>query len=130
LTTCEALVEKLSSASKTAVDSAKVAAAIPFAGAAAKGALEKATATSADADGLLGDLKSLLAGKAASSDGVLAKVAAGKTSLADRFKNLPGAETLQQVLGTPGVASALINQAPVDKLPGWSQISALVGAGK
>ncbi len=128
LETCVELAGQASGAAQKAQDTAATAASLPFAGSAAKKTLEAAKAKTADANGLLGDLKGLLAGKAAGGEGVLAQVAKGSFHVGERLKNLPGAELLQQVLGTPGIADALMKMLPVDQVPGYDTVQKALAA--
>lgn len=121
---CSPLIDKLRAAAHAAESTAAKASALPFAGGLAKEALAKAKLQSTDADSLGNDLTNLRAGKAAATDGLLSQIASGKASITDRLKSLPGADVLQQVLGSPGVASALLQQLPVDKVPGYATVQA------
>lgn len=123
---CMELAGQVSGAAHKAESTAATAASLPFAGGMAKSALEAAKAKVADSDGLLGDLKGLLGGKPAASEGVLSQVAKGSFNIGERLKGLPGAELLQQALGAPGMADGLLKMLPVDKLPGYDTVQQLL----
>ncbi len=122
---CKALTDKLGSATAVVRDSTKTAADLPFAPASAKTKAQAAQAQATDAAALGAEVQSLLGGTPASSDGLMSKVASGALNLGERFKGIPGADLLQQVLGTPGIADALMKNLPVDKVPGYSTVAAL-----
>jgi len=126
---CKAWTDKLGTATGLVRDSTKTAAELPFAPASAKTKAQAAQAQATDAAGLGADVQSLLGGKPASSDGLMSKLSSGGLNLGERFKGIPGADMLQQVLGTPGIADALMKNLPVDQVPGYSTVAALF-AGK
>jgi Tfp pilus assembly major pilin PilA len=125
---CISLAGQVSSGAHLAQDTAQTAANLPFAGASVKKSLETAKAKSADADNLTGELKGLLDGKPASNEGMLSQVSKGTLNLGDRFKSIPGAETLQKVLATPGVTTSLMQMLPVDKVPGYASVQQMLSA--
>lgn len=123
---CLELAGQIAGGAQKAQDTAATAAGLPFAGASVKKALEAAKARTADATSLTGDLKGMLGGKAPAGEGIMSQVAKGSLNLGERFKGLPGADLLQQVLGTPGMADALIKMLPVDQVPGYATVQGLL----
>jgi hypothetical protein len=125
---CISLAGQVSSGAHAAQDTAQTAASLPFAGASVKKSLETAKAKSTDADNLTSELKGLLDGKPAANEGMLSQVSKGTLNLGERFKSIPGAETLQKVLATPGVTTSLMQMLPVDKVPGYATVQQMLSA--
>jgi hypothetical protein len=122
-----ALVDKVMGQAQSSLDIAKQATALPFAGDAAKAKVKSAEAQIETAKELKSELTSLSHGQKPAADSILGKLAAGATagasagpSLADRFKGLPLASTLQTVLGNPDITGALVQMLPLDKVPGYA----------
>lgn len=124
---CMEFAGQISGAAHKAESTAATAASLPFAGDMAKKALDAAKAKVVDSDGLLGGLKGLLAGQAPAAGSVMSQVAQGSFNVGERFKGLPGADLLQQVLGVPGMTNALVSMLPVDQVPGYATVQALLG---
>ena len=115
------LAGRLLGQANTAHDVAKSAAALPFAGDAAKAKVAKSHEQASAAAQLKGELASLASGNAPAGDGILAQLGSGTgPSLADRFSGLPLASTLQTVLGNRELISALLAAAPLDQVPGYA----------
>ena len=121
------LVDKLEGQAQSSLDIAKQATALPFAGDAAKAKVKSAEAQISTAKELKSELTGLSQGQKPAADSILGKLAAGATggtstgpSLADRFKGLPLASTIQTVLGNPDITGALVGMLPLDKVPGFA----------
>jgi hypothetical protein len=129
--------EVVSKACQTNLDTAKAAAQLPFAGDKAKKKVESAQGALDVSNGIKTDLSAVAAGKAPAADGVLAQIAASQLapkegekpspSPLDKLKKIPGAETVVNVLSTPGVAGALVQSLPLDKVPGYSTAAQALG---
>ena len=129
LTSSTALVGSLLGQAGTALDLAKQAASVPFAGEAAKGKVVAAQAQVDAATTLKGELAGLNKGQAPAAGGILASVAGGTgPSLADRFKGLPLAATLQTVLGNQELVKNLASALPLDRVPGYAAASQALSA--
>jgi hypothetical protein len=112
------------------LDVAKAAASVPFAGDKARKKVDQAQASVDVANGIRTDLTAVSQGRAPATDGVLAQIAASQAaakpgapapaSPLDRIKSIPGAQAVIDVLSTPGVAAALVQSLPLDKVPGYS----------
>ena len=111
---------------------AKSAAGLPFAGEAAKAKVTAAESQVGSAKELQSELATLSGGGKPAADSILGHLASGTgPTLADRFKGLPLAGTLQSVLGNKDVVSALIAAAPLDNVPGFATAKqALAAFGK
>jgi hypothetical protein len=129
LTGASSLVEKLMGQAGGALSLAKQAAAIPFAGSAAKGQVDSAQNQVDLATKLKSELASLSQGKAPGAGSILSGLSDGSgPSLSDRFKGLPLADTVQSVLGNKEIAGALLKGLPLDKIPGYALASQALGA--
>jgi hypothetical protein len=121
LTSATAMADKLLGSANGSLDLAKQAAALPFAGALAKGKVDAAAAQVDSATKLKSELTGLSQGHAAPAGGILAGLSSGTgPSLADRFKGLPLAGTVQTVLGNQELIKALAAGLPLDKVPGYT----------
>lgn len=129
LTNSTAMVGSLLGQAGAALDLAKQAAAVPFAGAAAKSKVATAQAQVDSATTLKGELASLTKGQAPAAGGILAGIAGGTgPTLADRFKGLPLAGTLQTVLGNQEMIKGLMSALPLDQVPGYTTASQALAA--
>lgn len=121
LTKASSLATSLVGQANTSLDIAKQAAALPFAGESAKNKVKAAQTEVDNATTLKGELTGLSQGKAPAAGGILASVSGGTgPSLADRFKGLPLASTVQTVLGNKELVTALTSALPLDKVPGYA----------
>lgn len=74
------------------------------------------------ATGLKNDLQSLHDGKKVASDGAFSQlVLSGKDAISTKFKGVKGADTLQAAFADGGIGKALVDAAPVDKVPGYQK---------
>ena len=129
LTSATAMADKLLSSANGSLDLAKQAAALPFAGAMAKGKVDAATAQVDSATKLKSELTGLGQGHAAPVGGILAGLSGGTgPSLADRFKGLPLAGTVQTVLGNQELIKSLVAGLPLDKVPGYTTAAQALSA--
>lgn len=129
LTNSTALVGTLLGQAGPALDLAKTAASVPFAGTSAKGKVTAAQAQFDAATTLKGELTGLSAGKAPVASGILGSIASGTgPSLADRFKGLPLAGTVQTILGNPEMVKALVSALPLDQVPGYATAAQALSA--
>jgi hypothetical protein len=129
--------DTVSKACQANLDTAKAAAQLPLAGDKAKKKVESAQGALDVSNGLKTDLASVAAGKAPATDGVLAQIAASQIapkegakptpSPLDKLKKIPGAQTVVDVLSTPGVAGALVQSLPLDKVPGYGTAAQALG---
>ena len=100
-----------------------------FAGAMAKGKVDAATAQVDSATKLKSELTGLGQGHAAPVGGILAGLSGGTgPSLADRFKGLPLAGTVQTVLGNQELIKSLVAGLPLDKVPGYTTAAQALSA--
>ncbi|MFM2091786.1 MAG: hypothetical protein RLZZ127_2275 [Planctomycetota bacterium] len=119
------------------LDVAKAAAAVPFAGDKAKKKVDSAQGALDVANGVRTDLTAISNGQTPAADGMLAKIAAAQMapkegdkpapSPLDKLKAIPGAQAAIDVLSTPGVAGALVQALPLDKVPGYSTAAQALG---
>jgi hypothetical protein len=124
LTGASSLVEKLMGQAGGALNLAKQAAAIPFAGSAAKGQVDTAQSQVDTATKLTNELTGLSQGKAPGAGSILGSLSDGSgPSLSERFKGLPLADTVQTVLGNKEITGALLKGLPLDKIPGYAVAS-------
>ena len=129
LTSATALADKLLGSANGSLDLAKQAAALPFAGALAKGKVDAAAAQVDSATKLKSELTGLSQGHAAPAGGILAGLSSGSgPSLADRFKGLPLAGTVQTVLGNQELIKSLAAGLPLDKVPGYAAAAQALSA--
>lgn len=121
LASATAMADKLLGSANGSLDLAKQAAALPFAGVLAKGKVDAAAAQVDSATKLKSELSGLSQGQAAPAGGILAGLSGGTgPSLADRFKGLPLAGTVQTVLGNQELIKSLAAGLPLDKVPGYT----------
>lgn len=132
LTQAGELAKQVLGQATSGLDVAKSAAALPFAGSAAKAKVTAAEAQVGSAKELQSELATLSGGGKPAADSILGHLSSGTgPSLEDRFKGLPLAGTLQTVLGNKDVVSALISAAPLDNVPGFATAKqALAAFGK
>ncbi len=129
LTSSTALVNSLLGQAGSALDVAKTAAAVPFAGEAAKAKVVAAQSQVSAATELKTELTGLSKGQAPAATGILGSLAGGSgPSLADRFKGLPLASTAQAVLGNQELVKSLVSALPLDQVPGYATASQALAA--
>ena len=123
------LSEQLLGQATTSLGVAKQAAALPFAGDAAKAKVTEAQSQVDSATTLKSEVTSLGQGQKPAANGILGSLSSGTgPSLADRFKGLPLAGTLQTVLANKEMVSALVTMAPLDKVPGYAAAAQALSA--
>ena len=108
-------------AAQAGLDAAKAGAGFGFGGDKAKKKIDKAQEQVDTAKSLRTDLALVADGKTPAKDGVIASLTASnpnKPGMMDKLKAVPGIDQLTSILTTPGVADALMQLAPIDKVPG------------
>lgn len=123
------LADQLVGQAGGALDLAKQATALPFAGDAAKAKVVTAQGQLDTANSLKSEISSLAGGHTLGADSLLGKLSSGSgPSLADRFKGLPLASTVQTVFDNKELLGALVKLAPLDQVPGYAVASQALSA--